>query len=47
MTCKISDSDCQHIQIEIGIQNSIIFSPYHGYAMREVSVNSTSLYETN
>ena len=21
--------------------------PYHGYAMREVSVNSTSLYETN
>ena len=22
-------------------------TPYHGYAMREVSVNSTSIYETN
>ena len=25
----------------------VIFISYHGYAMREVSVNSTSLYETN
>ena len=25
----------------------IQFASYHGYAMREVSVNSTSLYETN
>ena len=24
-----------------------LLGPYHGYAMREVSVNSTSLYETN
>ena len=27
--------------------NICLRATYHGYAMREVSVNSTSLYETN
>ena len=27
--------------------SKVAFISYHGFAMREVSVNSTSLYETN
>ena len=29
------------------IQEDAKIAPYHGFAMREVSVNATSLHETN
>ena len=33
--------------VTVPLRTCVIIISYHGYAMREVTVNSTSLYETN